>query len=254
MFLSLLLQSALIILICTTILFLVATKIRNNSIIDIFWGPGFLIISLFTLLSADQLTAKKIIILSMVALWSLRLSGHIFLRNKGRGEDFRYLEWRKQWKYFYLRSYLQVFMLQGAILLIVASPLILVNGSTSEHIGILELSGIIVFMSGFLIESIADFQLKKFKACGNSGKLMTSGLWQYSRHPNYFGEAVLWWGIWLMAIPEIDGLFTIVSPAIITILLRYVSGVPLLEKKQESHPEWAEYKSKVPPFIPRIHK
>lgn len=254
MFLSLLLQSALIILICMTILFLVATKIRNNSIIDIFWGPGFLIISLFSLLTADQITAKKIILLCMVALWSLRLSGHIFLRNKGRGEDFRYLEWRKQWKYFYLRSYLQVFILQGAIMIIVASPLILVISSASEHIGILELSGIVLFISGFLIESIADYQLKKFKASGSSGKLMTSGLWQFSRHPNYFGEAVLWWGIWLMAIPEIDGLFSIISPVIITLLLRYVSGVPLLEKKQESHPDWEEYKSKVPPFIPWIHK
>jgi steroid 5-alpha reductase family enzyme len=254
MFLSLFLQSALIILVCMTILFLVATKTRNNSIIDIFWGPGFLAITLFSFLSTDQITAKKIILLCMVAVWGLRLSWHILVRNKGRGEDFRYLAWRKQWKFFYLRSYFQVFILQGTIMLIVASPLILVISSASEHTGVLELSGVVVFITGFLIESIADYQLKVFKASGNSGELMTSGLWQYSRHPNYFGEALLWWGIWLLSIPEINGLFTIISPVLITVLLRYVSGVPLLEKRQEKHPEWEEYKSKVPPFIPWIRK
>jgi steroid 5-alpha reductase family enzyme len=254
MFLSSFLQSAFLIFICLNVLFLLAFSIRNNSIIDIFWGPGFLIICLFTLFQADSFTPKKILVLCLVAIWSVRLSGHIFIRNKGRGEDFRYLNWRQQWKHFLLRSYFQIFILQGILMLVIASPLILINSSGSEHIGVLEILGFILFLSGFLYETIADYQLAKFRTQENAGKLMTSGLWRFSRHPNYFGEATLWWGIWLMAIPEVNGLFTMLSPLVITFLLRYVSGVPLLEKKYEGRQDWDAYKSAVPTFIPRFRK
>jgi steroid 5-alpha reductase family enzyme len=255
MFLHLFLQSALIILISMTILFLVAIKLKDNSIVDIFWGLGFLIITAFTLLAADAITFKKVLLISMVTTWSLRLSIHIFLRNRNRGEDFRYLAWRKQWKYFYLRSYFQVFLLQGCIMLLVASPIILVNSSPAEHLGFVDYIGIAVFLAGIVFESVADLQLKRFKQLPeNAGNLISSGVWKYSRHPNYFGEAVLWFGIWILAIPEIDGIFTILSPILITLLLRYVSGVPMMEKKYEGREDWEKYKKDVPPFIPHFRK
>jgi steroid 5-alpha reductase family enzyme len=136
-------------------------------------------------------------------------------------------------------------------MLIIASPVILVNSSTSDEVGFLDILAIVIFLSGFIFETIADAQLTKFRTePPNKGKIITTGLWQYSRHPNYFGEALLWWGIWLFAASEINGLIALVSPVLITLLLRYVSGVPLLEKKYEGRADWEEYKKKVPPFIP----
>jgi steroid 5-alpha reductase family enzyme len=255
MFLHFFLQSALVILSLMTILFLVAIWLKDNSIIDSFWGLGILIISVFTLIASSEITGKKVLLTSLVAIWSLRLSIHIFLRNRKHGEDFRYAAWRKQWKFFYLRSYFQVFLLQGCLMLLVASPIILVNSSPAEHTGLIDCIGTVIFLSGFIIESIADLQLYRFKQLPeNVGNLMTSGAWRFSRHPNYFGEALLWFGIWIIAIPEVDGLFTIVSPVLMALLLRYVSGVPMLEKKYEGREDWEKYKKDVPPFIPHFRK
>jgi steroid 5-alpha reductase family enzyme len=255
MFLHFMLHSALIILVYMTSLFLIASWIRDNSIVDIFWGLGFLVITSYTLFLSNEITLKKIISCCLMALWGLRLSIHIYLRKKGQGEDFRYLEWRKQWKHFLIRSYFQVFLLQGVIMLLVESPLILINSSPSEHFGVMECIGIMIFIVGFTFETIGDLQLTLHrKKPENRGLLITSGLWKYSRHPNYFGEALLWWGIWIMAIPEVNSLFTIISPFGITILIRYISGVPLLERKYEGRADWEEYKSKVPPFIPWFRK
>ena len=234
-------------------LFLLACRLKNNSIVDIFWGIGFLMLAIFTLAGTELITLKKIIVSLAVTAWALRLAIHIFLRNRGKGEDFRYRKWREDWKNFYIRSFFQVFVLQGVIMLIVASPVILINSSPSEYPGLTDFLGLIVFLTGFSIEVVADAQLNRFrKNPENKGQILTTGLWQFTRHPNYSGEALLWWGIWLMAVPEVNGLFTIVSPVMMTLLLRYVSGVPLLEKKYEGRADWEEYKKKVPPFIPRF--
>ena len=255
MFLNLFLQSALIIYISMTVLFLVAILIKDNSIVDSFWGFGFLVITTYTLIASGDITLKKILLLGMVALWSLRLVSHIFKRNRKRGEDFRYQAWRKQWKNFYLRSYFQVILLQGSIMVLVASPIIMVNSSSGGQPGFIYFLGITIFLAGFSFESIADIQLQNFKKDPeNTGKLLTSGLWKFSRHPNYFGEAILWFGIWLIALPEVDGVFTILSPLLITFLLRYVSGVPMMEKKYEGSEEWESYKREAPPFVPKFRK
>ncbi len=250
------LYNTLLILICMTGLFLLACRLKDNSVVDIFWGLGFAIIALFTMFISGDLTLKKALVCIVISAWGLRLSVHIFLRNRGRGEDFRYRNWRETWKNFYLQSFFKIFMLQGILMLIIASPVILINASASDDPGFLDICGLIFFFAGFAFEVIGDTQLARFRAIPeNKGNLVKSGLWQYTRHPNYFGEALLWWGIWLMAVPEVNGLFTIVSPIVITLLLRYVSGVPMLEKKYEGRSDWEEYKSKVPAFIPRFrHK
>ncbi|NVO18169.1 MAG: DUF1295 domain-containing protein [Bacteroidetes bacterium] len=255
MFQPSILISLLSLFICLNLLFLVSLKLKDNSIIDIFWGSGFVIVSAITLFIPGEITVKKLIISLAVTAWGLRLSIYLFIRKKGKGEDYRYKAWRNTWQRFRLRSYFQVFILQGLIMFLVSSPVMLVNNSRSEHMGILEFAGIFVFLFGITYETIADQQLRRF--CSkeeNAGKLMVSGLWQFCRHPNYFGESLIWWGIWLFAVPEIDGLFTIVSPILMTFLLRYVSGVPMLEKKQAEKSEWEAYKNKVPAFIPNFFR
>ena len=146
-------------------------------------------------------------------------------------------------------------MLQGLFMLIVSWPVLHINNSASGNLGMIEVLGLGVFIAGFLFETIGDFQLAQFKKdTSNKVLIITTGLWKYTRHPNYFGEAFLWWGIWLMAVPEIDGIFTITGPLVITMLLRYVSGVPMLEKKYEGRPDWEAYKSQTPVFIPFAKK
>ncbi len=241
----------LIVFVYMTAIFILALIVKDNSIVDIFWGLGFIVISLFSLLQTDFVSLKKIIVTSLILIWGLRLSIHILIRNRGHGEDFRYANWRQTWKNFILRSYLQVFMLQGFFMLVIAWPVLYINNGTPEETGLIDVAGLLIFVAGFLFEAVGDYQLVKFRQNKeNKGKIITTGLWQYTRHPNYFGEALLWWGIWLMAVPVVDGIYTIVSPVVLTILLRYVSGVPMLEKKYEGRPDWEEYKKKTPVFVP----
>lgn len=249
-----LVESALLIFVLMTLVFLIALKLKDNSIVDIFWGLGFIALVIFSLLNSESIDSAKVLTSILVIIWGLRLSGHIFLRNRGKGEDFRYANWRRTWKYFIIRSYIQVFMLQGFFMLIISWPVLhILNNPQINDIGVVYILGFIIFLAGFTFESVGDYQLTRFKkALENRGKIITTGLWKYTRHPNYFGEAFLWWGFWLMAVPVIDGIYTIISPLVITWLLRYISGVPMLEKKYEGREDWEEYKRKTPVFVPFI--
>jgi len=233
--------------------FVLAILLKNNSIVDIAWGIGFIIVSITGLIKTQNYSIETLIVNSLIWVWGLRLSIHIFIRNKGKKEDFRYNNWRKTWKYFYLRSFLQIFMLQGLILLIVSMPIIRVNSYENYKIGIIQIIGILVFIIGFIFEVISDYQLLKFKEDSkNKGKLIKTGLWKYSRHPNYFGEALLWWGICIAAINNSENIYIFLSPLLISLLLLFVSGVPMLEKKFKSYPEFEEYEAKTPVFIPNF--
>jgi len=246
-----LLWAAMVVFIYMTSIFLLALILKDNSIVDIFWGLGFILISLFSLMQSDSVNLKKIIVTCLILVWGFRLSIHIFIRNRGRGEDFRFASWRRTWKNFMLRSYLQVFMLQGFFMLVIAWPVLHINYGKSVEFGLIDIAGLLIFIFGFLFEALGDLQLVAFrKNPANTGKIITTGLWQYTRHPNYFGEALLWWGIWLMAVPVVDGIYTVLGPITITLLLRYVSGVPMLEKKYEGRLDWEEYTRKTPVFIP----
>ena len=248
-----LLPAMLMIFVYMSSVFLLALILKDNSIVDIFWGIGFILLTILSLWKSDSFDAKKIIVGMMILIWGLRLSIHIFLRNKGRGEDFRYANWRRTWKNFVLRSFLQVFMLQGFFMLVIVWPVLHINHGSSVEFGMIDIFGILIFLTGFIFEVVGDFQMKAFKKDpANSGKIITTGLWKYTRHPNYFGEALLWWGIWLMAVPVIDGIYTILSPLVITWLLRYISGVPMLEKKYEGRADWEEYKARTPVFVPFV--
>ncbi len=223
---------------------------KRNDIADIAWGLGFVLMAWLSFFLSG-FSFKALLINSMVTVWGLRLALHIYNRNKKRGEDSRYLECRKTWKNFYLRSYLQIFLLQGTFLFMISLPVMFINSSISSVFGILEVVGLLVWGIGFYFETTADRQLKEFISNpANKGKLMDRGLWQYSRHPNYFGEVTQWWGIFIIALTIPNGIITIVGPLTITYLILFVSGIPLLEKKYLGRKDFEEYKKRTSVFFP----
>jgi steroid 5-alpha reductase family enzyme len=232
--------------------FLVALLEKDNSIVDIAWGPGFILVALVTFFLRPGFEARHVLISGLVTVWGFRLAAHIILRNRGRGEDFRYARWRKDWgRWFVPRSFLQVFMLQGIFMLIISSPIVLVNQSSASGLTLLDALGGLLWLVGFLFEAVGDYQLKRFKRKPESkGRIMTAGLWQYTRHPNYFGEAALWWGIYLIALSVSGGWVAIISPMTISFLLLRVSGVTMLEKKYAGNEEFAAYARRTRPFFP----
>ncbi len=241
-----------------SVFFLIAVARKDNSLADIAWGGGFILVALLTFFRAPgEAEARQVLVTGLVALWGVRLAVHIYFRNRGKAEDFRYAKWRRDWgKYFLLRSYLQVFLLQGALLVVIAWSVIFINMNPARGLSVLDALGLSVWMTGFFFEAVGDFQLHQFKKDpANKGRVMKTGLWRYTRHPNYFGEAAMWWGIFLMALPLDGGLAAIVSPLTITFLLLKVSGIPMLEKKlietQEGYAEYARNTSAFVPWFPR---
>ena len=192
----------------------------------------------------------------LVTFWGARLSLRIYLKNRSKPEDFRYAKWRSEWRWFRLRSYVQIFLLQGIIIYIIALPLIFVASSAST-LNLLGVAGIALWFIGFLFEAIGDYQLDRFlKSTDSHGKLMTTGLWSYTRHPNYFGESTMWWGIFLITVSTgtAPWWIAIVSPLLITFLLLKVSGIPMLEARMSQHPDWGAYAKRTNAFIPWFPK
>lgn len=231
----------------------IAAQIRGrNDIADVAWGLGFILVAAVSLVAGDVYSPRSLVVSSLVLIWGLRLALHIHYRNRGRGEDPRYRKWREEWgKWFVLRSFLQVFMLQGLLLLLVAVPIVCVNTAVAGSLGWLDLLGLAIWLYGFCFEAVGDWQLLKFiRDPANKGKLMTSGLWRYTRHPNYFGEVTLWWGLWMMTLALPGGWLTVVGPLTITILILKVSGIPMLERPYEERADFQEYKRRTSAFFP----
>lgn len=207
---------------------------------------------ILTFFLSGEITLRSVMVTCLVAVWGSRLAVYILIRHRGKGEDFRYARWRNEWgKWFILRSFFQIFMLQGLLLLIISYPVILVNHSSGEGLGLLDYIGILVWLIGFFFEAVGDYQLSRFKKKSeNKGKIMTEGLWRYTRHPNYFGEAVMWWGIFLIALSVRYGWTSVISPIVITFLLLRVSGVIMLEKKYEDNEAYAAYTRRTNAFLP----
>jgi steroid 5-alpha reductase family enzyme len=244
------LLAAIEILIFFSIFFIIAQVKNNNSVVDIGWGLGFVILSWVMFLT--EISVERILIPLMVSVWGLRLSYHIFRRNFGKPEDFRYVNMRKSWgDRQRINAFFRVFMLQGVLQFLVAMSII-TYGKEISNVGLVVV-GVLIFAFGLGFEAIGDQQLKNFIGNpANKGQIMKSGLWQYTRHPNYFGEATLWWGIFLVSIGTGAPFHAIIGPITITILVRFVSGVPLLEKKYANRPDFIEYKKKTPVFVPFI--
>jgi steroid 5-alpha reductase family enzyme len=209
------------------------------------------------LLLSNTATTPLLIITGLVIIWGLRLAIHIFSRNNDKQEDFRYKNFKDNWgKNFWWKSYLNIFVLQGLLMILISIPIIYRFTFPLTELTILDYIGITVWIVGFIFESIGDFQLtqfiKKKRAGKNKERFLKTGLWSLTRHPNYFGEVIQWWGIWLIAINLLEpiSLTTIIGPLTITYFILNVSGIPLLEEKYEGNKEWEEYKKEVPKFFP----
>lgn len=228
----------------------------RNDVADVAWGLGFVLLTWTSYFISSDSGTRGLLLGILVTIWGVRLAWHIHRRNRGKAEDYRYLAWRQAWgKWFYVRSFFQVYILQGALLMVIATPIVIINAQAGNGLGLFDLLGTLVWITGFIFESVGDAQLARFiKNPANKGKLMQSGLWAYTRHPNYFGEIVQWWGIWLIAVSVPYGLIGIIGPITITFLIVKVSGIPLLEQKMAANPEFTEYRQKVSMLIPLPRK
>ena len=236
-----------------TLLWLASLTVRNSSIVDMWWGPGILVIGLTYAYTNDSATSRERMVLSLLALWAIRLAGHIGARNLGHGEDFRYAKWRRErgasWWWY---SYFKVFILQAVVAWIISMPLYYaIAPATPEGLTAWDFAGAAVFAIGFLFEAIGDEQLRRFKADpANAGRVLDTSLWRYTSHPNYFGEALLWWGLGGFAVAT-GGYVGLLGPAIMTFFLVRVSGVALLEKTlRETKPGYASYVAATSSFVP----
>lgn len=257
-FLTLYLTSGFLILILMILLWLLSLRLRNASIVDIFWGIGFVVIFWVTAtINVASFSNRTLLLGVLVTIWGLRLAIHIYQRNHSQPEDFRYAKWREEnGSSWWWKSFFKVFLLQGILLWIIAAPLVAVNSSTPTPLQCnCDLTGTGLWLIGFMFEAGGDYQLKKFKSDpANKGKLLTKGYWSITRHPNYFGDATQWWGFYLIAFSAGAG-WTIFSPIIMTYLLIKISGVAMLEKTlKETKPGYADYIKRTSVFFPWFPK
>ena len=256
--LNLFFEGALLIISLLTILWLISVFIKNVSIVDIFWGLGFLFINLYYFLASDEFYTRKIILLVLVTLWALRLSIYLAWRNIGKGEDYRYQEFRKKYgeeRYWWV-SFFQVFLLQGILIVLVSLPLLATNFETqNDYLNLFDYLAILFWVIGFIFESVGDYQLSKFKMNpNNKGKVLNTGLWKYTRHPNYFGDTMVWWAYAIFSIVS-QNYWSFIGSIIMTLLIVKVSGVALLEKSlKDKKLEYLEYIRKTNSFFPWFPK
>lgn len=237
-----------------TLIWLSSLVLKDASLVDRFWGPGFTLIAAVGLLCGAGYEPRRLLLFVM-SLWGLRLGWYLTRRNWGHGEDLRYQKMRKHWgpERFWWISFFTVFVLQGAIMFVVGIPLMIgAQGLEPKRLGAFAIAGVVVWLIGLLFESVGDAQLRRFVSDpANKGKVMDRGLWRYTRHPNYFGNALIWWGIWLVVLPVQYGWIAIVGPALMTWSLMYFSGVPILERHLRRTKEgYEEYCQRTSVFFP----
>ena len=238
-----------------TFWFLLAVLVRRNDVVDMAWGLGVALVAMLMYVLADEPGTRLSLMAGLTFLWGTRLTLHISERYlRSSGEDYRYRAWREAWKEWFLpRSYVQVFLLQGLLMVVIGYPFIHATEWNEVAWGWWDLLGLCVWLTGFVFEVVGDAQLRRFLSNpANKGKVCDTGLWRYTRHPNYFGEALLWWGIGIMAFATPWGILALISPITITALLLFVSGVPLLEKKAMQNPLYRDYAERTPKFFPRV--
>jgi len=240
---------------CMLAMWLLSLVLRDASIADIFWGAGFAVIAVSAFLwTSDVPSARRGLITAMVSLWGLRLAVYLLWRNAGHGEDPRYVAMRRYWgARFWWVSLFTVFALQGSFLWIVSLPVQLGQVAPGGPLGALDAVGFVLFSIGLSFEAVGDWQLARFKADpANAGQVMDRGLWRYTRHPNYFGDFCVWWGLFVVALSTPHGVWSVIGPALMSFLLMRVSGVPLLERSiHQRRPGYVEYVKRTSAFFPR---
>ncbi len=234
-------------------LWLVGLLRRDVSIVDPFWGIGFILVAFVAFACSTQATARSCLVLGLTIVWGLRLSLFLFWRNWGHGEDRRYAAMRAaHGSRFWWVSLLTVFLLQAAILWFVSLPIqFTITAEQPASLGWLDLAGAFLWAVGLMFEALGDWQLLRFKARPeNAGRVLDRGLWRYTRHPNYFGDFCVWWGLYAIAIAA-GGFWTFASPLLMSGLLLWVSGVRLLESTiVDRRPDYLAYRAQTSAFFP----
>ena len=253
-FLQIWLQALLVIVVLMTLIWIVSVIIKNVSIVDLFWGPGFVLSAAYYFLKTAGSGDRKILLILLVSVWGIRLALHLAMRNLGKGEDFRYREFRSKYgeKRYWWISFFQTFLLQGMLMWIISLPLLgAMYYSPEKAPGIIDYLAIAVWTTGFVFEAVGDMQLTSFRSDPlNKGKVLDTGLWKYTRHPNYFGDSAVWWAYGLFSIAA-GGYIAAIGSLIMTALIIKVSGVALLEKSlSTTKPQYRDYIEKTSAFFP----
>jgi len=251
---AILLTNLAVVLVLTTALWALSVRMRDTSIVDIFWGSGFVVIAWVTFALAHGDPARKLLLSSLTTVWGLRLTIHLARRNLGKGEDYRYAAMRRRhgerWP---LRSLWAVFWGQGLLMWIVSLPVQAGQlYATPAHLTWVDALGTVLWVIGFVFEAVGDLQLQRFKADpASAGQVMDRGLWRYTRHPNYFGDFTVWWGLYVIALATGSAWWSIVGPILMSVLLIRVSGAGLLEKSiGRRRPGYEEYVRRTSGFFP----
>lgn len=247
-----LLISALLIIAFMTAVWLFSIYKKDMSVVDGFWGLGFMAVVHHWFFRLDTIQPRQFIVVYCISLWGIRLAAHIFFRNRKKPEDPRYQAFRADWKEnTWWISYFKVFLLQGGLMLVILLAALNIMASNDPGLTLINKIGVGLWLFGWLFETVADYQLLAFKRRPeNKGRVMEFGLWRYSRHPNYFGEVCVWWGIFFLSLGSGYWFLSLLSPALITFMLLKVSGVTLLEKRYDGNDKYAEYKRRTSSFIP----
>lgn len=236
-----------------TLFFLAACFKRDISFIDVGWGPGFAWLFLTCAIAKwPNLGMLQWLVGALVFAWSIRLAWYLHGRNRKKGEDPRYKELAKKWRGpYWLNAYLRVFMIQGLLLAVVAAPIIIVMIAPAASLTTISIIGVIIALTGLTIEAAADWQMAQFQEMRpRPAKFCRLGLWKHSRHPNYFGEMVFWFGVAITVVNVPNYYYAFIGPVVLTFLLLKVSGIPMLEDKYKDHPEWPTYESQTRMLLP----
>jgi steroid 5-alpha reductase family enzyme len=234
--------------------FLVALRVGRHAVVDVAWGLGFVAIALtaYVASTGDGDAGRRLLVVVMTTLWGLRLAAHIAWRSRGKGEDPRYAELMSRAEgspaWYALR---RIYLTQAAVMWFVSLP-VQVASFQDVGLGVVAWIGVAVWMVGLFFETVGDWQLQRFRSdASKRGQVLDSGVWRYSRHPNYFGDACVWWGISLVAFSAWPGVLTVLSPVLMTWLLARGTGKPLLEKDiAERRPAYADYVRRTSGFFP----
>ena len=219
---------------------------RDASIVDVFWGPGFALIAAVALATGAGTDPRRFLVVTLVCMWAFRLGGYLYWRKReSPGEDFRYAAMRRHHgDEFWLMSLFTVFGLQAALMWVVSLPVQWVMTTPSDpDLGFLDLVGFVLWATGLAFEALGDLQLIEFRSNpANAGKVLDTGLWRFTRHPNYFGDFCVWWGFYAFACATDNGWWTFIGPGVMSVLLLRVSGVPLLERSlRKTKPGYEAY-------------
>lgn len=231
-----------------TLAYLVARAKKRIDTVDVCWGLGFIVAAWGVQVQAP--TGRSLIVASIVSIWGIRLASHIYAKHKGKHDDPRYKEITGKWKgNIWNQAYFKIFLLQAGLVMVVGLPIVMIANQQLLNFDWFFSAGLVIWIIGFYIEVVADSQLKSYLKLTNRPKVLKTGLWKYSRHPNYFGELTMWWGIGVMALTASYGWIGLVGPAVLSYLMIFVSGIPPIERRRSKDPEYREYMRKTSPLV-----